>query len=206
MSIRVDLAFLVRLQKFFLDVAVHLSRLKVVDPWKADIEERIKEIQSAAYADVGSRKLYFRGLTILPCRVKLSVEPARALTVAQAKLEGEKIAAIHQAVRKGDVKIGGAQNSLLGVKIGHRNATPLAVMRGVFKSIVVDALLRLDGASLNFSGVSLQNHNTTTSQLRTQLVAHYLASLRQNLPSLLGSMSAFGNPLGLVRGLGDGVR
>ena len=121
-------------------------------------------------------------------------------------LEGELAAAIHLAVRKGDVKLGDSKIALLGVRVGHTNSTPLAVVRGVFKSIVVDALLRLDGAKLNFAGVSLRNHTSTSSQLSTHLGAHYFASLRQNLPALLGSLSAFGNPLGLVRGLGDGVR
>ena len=65
--------------------------------------------------------------------------------------------------------------------------------------------MRLDGASLQFSGVSLRNHISTGPQLGTYLSAHYLASLRQNVPALLGSLAAFGNPLGLIRGLGDGM-
>ena len=141
----------------------------------------------------------------MPFNIKLSVAPAKALTPAQATMEGEVAAAIHLAVRKGDVKLGDS-NAFLGVKVGHRNATPLAVVRGVFRSIVVDALLRLDGAKLNFAGVSLRNQIATTSQLNTHLGAHYMSSLRQNLPALLGSLAFFGNPLGLVRGLGDGVR
>lgn len=40
----------------------------------------------------------------------------------------------------------------------------------------------------------------------TYLGAHYLASLIGNVPSLIGSLAAFGNPLGLIRDLGDGVR
>ena len=107
-------------------------------------------------------------------------------------------AAIHQAVRKGDVRLD--RGSLLGVKVGSRNKTPLAVMRGMLKSVVVDALLRLDGASLNFAGVVLSNHTSTGSQLKTALGAHYMASLRHNLPALVGSMAALGNPLGLFKG------
>jgi urea transporter len=166
----------------------------------------MNELDSAAASGVGRQKLYFGALTILPCDIKLSVAPARALSPAQAALEGEEIAAIHQAVRKGDVRLNRQSAALLGVKVGSRNATALAVARGMFKSIVVDALLRLDGASLNFPGVSLRNYTSTGSQLGTALGAHYLASLRQNLPALLGSMSAIGNPLGLVRGLGEGAR
>jgi hypothetical protein len=146
------------------------------------------------------KKVFLGGLTILPCNVKLSVAPARALTPAQAALEGEETAAIHQAVRKGDVRLDRKSAGILGVKIGSRNKTPLAVVRGLFKSFIVDGLLRLDGASLNLAGVSLRNHTSTRSQLITALTAHYLASLRQNLPAVLGSLAAFGNPLGLVRG------
>lgn len=165
-----------------------------------DISKIVSELNAASQSGVDSQKVYFGGLTILPCNVKLSVAPARALTPAQAALEGPEIAAIHQAVRKGDVRVDKKSAGILGVKIGSRNKTPLAVVRGLFKSFIVDGFLRLDGASLNFSGVSLRYHTSTTSQLTTALTAHYLASLRQNLPSVIGSLAAFGNPLGLVRG------
>lgn len=199
-----DLAFLVRLQKFALDLRDHFhtdekdygGRLRppVLNRQVASID---------AVTDSGStrRKIFLGGLTILPCNVKLSVAPARALTTAQAALEGEETAAIHQAVRKGDVRLDRKSAGILGVKIGSRNKTPLAVVRGLFKSFIVDGLLRLDGASLNFAGVSLRNHTSTRSQLTTALTAHYIASLRQNLPAVLGSLAAFGNPLGLVRGM-----
>lgn len=42
--------------------------------------------------------------------------------------------------------------------------------------------------------------------MKSYLGAHYLASLIANVPALLGSLAAFGNPLGLMRDLGDGVR
>lgn len=164
-------------------------------------EELLK--RAAAFGSE-NKKLYFQGLTILPCNITLSVAPARALTPTQASLEGMETAAIHEAVRKGDVRVG-SSSALLGVRIGRRNKTALSVARGVFKSIVVDALLRLDGASLNFSGVFLKNHISTGPQMTTYLLAHYLTSLKQNVPALLGSLAAFGNPLGLIRGLGDGV-
>lgn len=142
-------------------------------------------MERAAAFGAENQKVYFHGLTILPCNITLSVAPARALTSAQASLEGKEAAAIHQAVRKGDVLVG-SKKVLLGVRVGRRNATPMAVVSGVLKSIVVDALLRLDGASLNFSGVSLRNHVSTGPQLTTYLLAHYLTSLRQNVPSLIG--------------------
>lgn len=202
LAIKVDLAFLVRMQKFALDMQEHFmdDRGFEAEMTVPDIKSHIAVLDAAAASGVGRQKIYFRGLTILPCSIKLSVAPARALTPAQAIVEGEETAAIHQAVRKGDVLLGRKNAGILGVKVGSRNKTPLAVVRGMFKSFVVDGLLRLDGASLNFAGVSLTNYTSTGPQLTTALGAHYLASLRQNLPAVLGSMAAIGNPLGLVRG------
>ena len=136
--------------------------------------------------------------------VKLSVAPAQALTKYQEAFEGSDAAAIHAAVRKGDLLFG--EGSGLGVKIGGKNRTALAVMRGMLKSVLVDALIRCDGASLNFDGVALFNQLSNGQQLATYLGAHYVASLIANVPSLIGSLAAFGNPVGLMRGLGDGVR
>lgn len=59
---------------------------------------------------------------------------------------------------------------------------------------------------LYLQGVALFNHTSNRPQLLTYLGAHYLASLISNVPSLIGSLAAFGNPLGLIRDLGDGVR
>merc|ERR1712194_833710 len=73
------------------------------------------------------------------------------------------------------------------------------------KSILVDALVRCDGACLHFAGVALFNHTSNYPQLVTYLGAHYLASLISNVPALLGSLAAFGNPHGLMSALGDGV-
>jgi Vacuolar-sorting-associated 13 protein C-terminal len=191
------------LQKFALDLKEHFTRDMRV--WSGrlqppEIDRLIAALNAASDSSVERQKIYFGGLTILPCNLKLSVAPARALTPAQAALEGPEIAAIHQAVRKGDVRVDKKSAGILGVKIGSKNKTPLAVVRGLFKSFIVDGFLRLDGASLNFSGVSLRDHTSTTTQLTTALTAHYIASLRQNLPAVLGSLAAFGNPLGLVRG------
>jgi Vacuolar-sorting-associated 13 protein C-terminal len=203
------LAFLVRLQKYILDIQTQLQNTddqeSVHEFDLPNLSQKLKELDNAAAAGVGSQKYFVGGLTILPCSVKLSVAPARALTNAQATLEGDELSAIHYAVRKGDIKLM-KSTALLNVKIGSRNSTPMAVIRGLFKSIIVDALLRLDGACLVFAGVSLRNHLSTSSQLSSQIGAHYATSLRQNVPALIGSLAAFGNPLGLVRGFGDGVR
>mmetsp|Transcript_33968 Transcript_33968/g.79966 ORF Transcript_33968/g.79966 Transcript_33968/m.79966 type:complete len:934 (-) Transcript_33968:62-2863(-) len=221
--IALDLAFLVRLQRFFVGLQDRLrnrqndaqsglqastvegtfaeQRKTILFPTFSSPEKQLEQI--ASFSE--NKKIYFQGLTILPTNIKLSVAPAKALTSEQASLEGKETAAIHTAVRKGDVLVGTNSSGPLGVRVGRKNRTPLAVVRGVFKSIVVDALLRLNGASLNFHGVFLRNHIATSTQLSTYLAAHYLSSLKHNVPALLGSLSAIGNPLGLIRGIGDGV-
>ena len=221
--IALDLAFIVRLQRFFIGLQDHLRRSqhdgylglnqsstegsftdqKKIIPFPNFFSPEKQLEQIASFSE--NKKMYFQGLTILPTNIKLSVAPAKALTFEQASLEGKETAAIHTAVRKGDVLVGGKSVGPLGVRVGRKNRTPLAVVRGVFKSIVVDALLRLSGASLNFHGVFLRNYIATSTQLSTYLAAHYLSSLKYNVPALLGSLSAIGNPLGLIRGIGDGV-
>ena len=107
------------------------------------------------------------------------------------------------AVRKGDLSL--STSTVLGVKIGRTNRTAMAVARGIFKSIVVDALLRCEEASLALPGISIQNYLSTSTQVTTYMMAHYLSALKSNVPQLIGSLAVFGNPLGLIRGLGDGV-
>ncbi|GAX25821.1 hypothetical protein FisN_17Lh220 [Fistulifera solaris] len=209
LGVRVDLAFLIRLQKFALELESYFQRQSEIldNKWPIpDISNKVRRLEARAQLGIGLRKFFFSGFTILPHNIKLSVAPARALTGAQAALEGKQNSEIHQAIRKGDVRLDRSSTAVLGVRVGRTNRTAVAVLRGVFKSIVVDALLRLDGATVNFGGVSLRNHIATGSQLSSQLGAHYLNSLRQNVPALLGSLAALGNPIGLARGLGDGVK
>ena len=222
-AISLDLAFIMRMQKFLLGIREHLAESQHAanfvgiisredltfsesnSKWTfPDLSKMFKTRVEDANTGKGTQKLYFEGLTILPCYVSLSVAQARALTKAQAVLEGNEAAAVHAAVRKGDLLLGDGAG-VLNVKVGSQNASALAVIRGVFKSILVDALLRCDAAVLNFPGVAIRNHISSTPQLATYLTAHYFAALRSNVPTLIGSLSAFGNPIGLIRGLGDGV-
>lgn len=218
--IALDLAFLVRIQRFLMGLQDHAQKSRVqtgsAERSSSSYLDEKKRIQLPTFPSPEkqlemissfseNQKMYFQGLTILPTNIKLSVAPARALTPEQASLEGKETAAIHAAVRKGDVLVGNSSSGPLGVRVGKRNTTPIAVVRGMFKSIVVDAILRLDGASLNFPGVFLRNHIATGSQLTTLLLAHYVSSLKSNVPALLGSLAAIGNPVGLIRGIGDGV-
>ncbi len=212
-----DLAFIMRLQHFFLNIQDHFDRCEeegrfnflqygMSNSWAfPDLKATFKKKIESTNILNSTTKLYFENLTILPFNLKFSVAPAVSLSPAQTILEGPEASAIHAAVRKGDVLLGNDTTGVLGVKIGGRNRTVLAVIRGIFKSILVDSLLRFDGASMNFSGVILRNHIATKSQLKTYIGHHYLSLLKSNVPALLGSLAAFGNPVGLIRGFGDGM-
>ena len=209
--IATDLALIMRLQYFLLGLLEYTSdnksdsRMSSTAEWSTPDLSSLFRVQTGSVAlNTGSRKLYFETFTILPFNIKLSIAPTNALNGAQEILEGSKASAIHAAVRKGDVLIGDGAGAVLGVKIGSKNRTVLSVVRGIFKSILVDGLLRFDEASMNFNGVLVRNHISTGKQLGTHVGAHYLSSLKSNVPALLGSLAAFGNPVGLIRGFGDG--
>jgi hypothetical protein len=210
--ISTDLALIMRLQYFLLGLLEYMdhsenqsnSRISSKAEWAVPDLSSLFQLQTESVTlNTGSRNLYFETFTILPFNIKLSVAPTNALSGAQEVLEGSKAGAIHAAVRKGDVLIGDGAG-VLGVKIGSKNRTVLSVVRGIFKSILVDGLLRFDEASMNFNGVLVRNHISTGKQLGTHVGAHYLSSLKSNVPALLGSLAAFGNPVGLIRGFGDG--
>jgi len=213
LSIFLDLAFIMRVQRFLLGVQDNLigaiggTNWNFIDSqevWEhPDIEGLIRQ-KIARGKDIGMKTIFIQRLSIMPCSVRLSVAPVRTLTKYQEQFEGKESSAIHAAVRKGDLLVGEG-SGVIGVKLGSKNRTALAVVRGMMKSILVDALLRCDGASLNFEGVALWNHLSNKEQLTTYLGAHYLASLISNVPALLGSLAAFGNPVGLIRDLGDGM-
>lgn len=234
-EIFLDLAFLLRVQSWWLGINDHILNATGARQRPIDSQENwdLPKIEHLIKRRVGSGQhaMYFQRLTILPCKVALSVAPVRALARHQEAFEGPEASAIHAAVRKGDVLVGEGNNGL-AVKVGSQNRTAISVVQGMLKSILVDALLRCDGASLDFEGehiasvlrlhhllcllysttfifclgVALFHHTSNNQQLMTYLGAHYLASLIANVPALIGSLAAIGNPLGLMRGLGDGVR
>jgi hypothetical protein len=212
-----DLALVMRIQHHLLGILSHIDRSKdqkeiiesqnivlTKEIWQFPDLTQILTLKSVSKKS-GSKMMYFEGITILPFTLKLSVAPSVALTSAQAALEGPEAGAIHAAVRKGDLLIGDKADGVVGVKIGSKNRTAMAVIRGIFKSILVDSLLRCDDVSLNFSGLAVRNHLSTIPQLKTFIGLHYLSLLKSNVPALLGSLAAFGNPVGLIRGFGDGV-
>ena len=220
-SLATDLAFVMRIQHHLLGISGHLDRCREKkestiesmstayskDVWQFPDFSKLFLLRTPSRSEtMSSRKMYFEGLTFLPFTLKLSVAPAVALTTAQASLEGPEAGAIHAAVRKGDLLIGEkADIGVLGVKVGSKNRTAMSVIRGIFKSILVDSLLRCDDVSMNFSGLAVRNHLSTMPQLKTFIGHHYLSLLKSNVPALIGSLAAFGNPVGLIRGFGDGV-
>ena len=220
-AVSTDLGFIFRVQSFLLGLYEIIDRCKrkhdqtnlslsanesnLKEIWAfPDFHKVFKLTVKSTATSIEMKKFYFEGFTILPFKIKFSVAPTVALTSAQASLEGSEAAEMHAAVRKGDVLLSDGVG-VLGVKHGTKNRTALAVIRGIFKSILVDGLLRCDGASINVHGIGLRNHLSTGPQLITLLGAHYVTSLKRNVPWLLGSLSAFGNPVGLIRGFGDGV-
>jgi hypothetical protein len=222
-SIGVDIALILRLQHFFLCIFNQLDRYRAekndallnihsrtvsdnFGVWHLPLFEKINRLRTSfTGTKKGEYRLYFEALTIMPFTAKLSVAPAVALSSAQAALEGPEASAIHAAVRKGDLFVDEKAAGVLGVKIGSKNLTAFAVIRGIFKSILVDSLLKCDDVSLHFSGLVISNHLSTIPQLRILVGQHYLSVLKRNVPALLGSLAAFGNPVGLIRGFGDGV-
>lgn len=208
MCIRMDIASVVRAQKFVLDLQQYFTPHTTSSDGAIavpDLLGMLSSLEAAGGAGRGSRKYHFGCLTVLPINIRLSFASSRALSMVQAALCGPEIAAIHQAVWKSDLQLRESKEGIVGVKIGSRNKTPRMVIEGMLKSVLFDGLLRLDGASLNFGGVSLVNHTTSLPQLITAISAHYVTCLRQNVPMLLGSMAAIGNPMGLVRELGEGA-
>eukprot|EP00979_Chaetoceros_neogracilis_P008148 scaffold1801_cov253-Chaetoceros_neogracile.AAC.5 len=194
-SFGTDLALVMRIQHHLLGILNHLDRCKgqreITDAqnlahtknvWQFPNMKQILSLRSVS-KKTGSKMMYFEAITILPFTLKLSVAPSVALTSAQAALEGPEAGAIHAAVRKGDLLIGEKADGMVGVKIGSKNRTAMAVIRGL----------------------AIRNHFSTIPQLKTFIGHHYLSLLKSNVPALLGSLAAFGNPVGLIRGFGDGV-
>ena len=94
----VDLAFLVRLQKFALELESYFHKDYEISDIKwpvPDINSKVKGLEVRAHSGTGLKKFFFSGFTILPHNIKLSVAPARALTGPQAAIEGKENAALH---------------------------------------------------------------------------------------------------------------
>ena len=148
--------------------------------------------------------VYCEDLIVEKFEILLSISQGRALTEAEEKVEGKKAAALHAAVRKGDVKLGGAEG--LAVAIGHHNKTASSLLSGIYKSFVFDTLLQVDKATLKIDGFCLQHfYSSRARKFLVIMQPHYQMSLQKNIFGLLGSMSAIGNPFGLVNRIGDGA-
>ena len=158
-EIFLDLAFILRMQRWWLGIQDHVMSATGNREWGfVDSRETwdLPNIEQKTGRTISHQSMYFQRLTILPCKVTLSVAPVRALAKHQEEFEGEEASAIHAAVRKGDLLVGEG-SGVLGVKIGSKNQTAISVVQGMLKSILVDALLRCDGASLNFEGKDIHD-------------------------------------------------
>ena len=182
----VDLAFILRIQRFLLCLQDHVMEAtgnRALDFVDSQRVWGLPNVDRMSKQNTGKTSYHFRRLTILPCEIKLSVAPARALTLQQEEFEGAEASAIHAAVRKGDLLLGEG-TGVIGVKIGSKNRTAISVVQGMMKSILVDALLRCDGASLNFEGnvfhptqgnnfISILTNSSINSNSQIQAL-HYL--------------------------------
>ena len=158
-EIFLDLAFIVRLQRWTLGIQEYIldvtgnrvsGFVDSKETWDLPNIQHLINQKTKNPLSLSQSMYNFSCLTILPCKIKLSVAPVRTLTKHQEEFEGIEASAMHAAVRKGDLLVGG--EGVLGVKLGSKNTTGMQVIQGMLKSILVDALLRCDGASLNFEG------------------------------------------------------
>ena len=138
-EILLDLAFILRIQRYLVGIQDHImdalgTGCSFIDSQKAwelpNIEQLIRNKNGKT---ISRESMYFQRLTILPCKVKLSVAPSRALTKYQEEFEGQEASAIHAAVRKGDLLVGEGSGGVLGVKIGSKNRTAMSVVQGMMK-------------------------------------------------------------------------
>ena len=182
----VDLAFILRIQRFLLCLQDHVMEAtgnRALDFVDSQRVWGLPNVDRMSKQNTGKTSYHFRRLTILPCEIKLSVAPAPSLALHQEEFEGAEASAIHAAVRKGDLLLGEG-TGVIGVKIGGKNRTAISVVQGMMKSILVDALLRCDGASLNFEGnvfhptqgnnfISILTNSSINSNSQIQAL-HYL--------------------------------
>ena len=73
------------------------------------------------------------------------------------------------------------------------------------RRLALDLLVRVERAHLKLDTLVLADATLTPRDLRAAVAGHYDRSVRRQLFSALGSLTALGNPVGLVRGLAQGV-
>ena len=109
LAIGVDLALLVRLQRYFLGALDRIEQVKEEQggigsdttwiyadsqhTWPLPQMQNLFDARQTGYEE--SLEVYFKRLTVFPFSLSLSVAPSRALSNAQATLEGPGAAAIH---------------------------------------------------------------------------------------------------------------
>ncbi|CAM9663611.1 unnamed protein product [Discosporangium mesarthrocarpum] len=72
--------------------------------------------------------------------------------------------------------------------------------------MLLDLMMRMDSAHVKLNSFGLRNETTTKERLLATAREHYVRELKQHAFQLLGALEAFGNPVGLMRGMGQGIQ
>ncbi|CAM9302133.1 unnamed protein product [Choristocarpus tenellus] len=71
--------------------------------------------------------------------------------------------------------------------------------------MLLDLMMRMDSAHIKLKPFVRHNETITRTRLINMAREHYLRELKWDVFQLLGSLEALGNPVGLVRGMGQGI-
>lgn len=63
----------------------------------------------------------------------------------------------------------------------------------------------MGGAPIKLNGMALKHSFSTWNQFQVRLATHYITQIVYEFYSVIGSADFLGNPVGLVRGMGEGV-
>ena len=206
LTVKVDVSFLVRLQSMLVNAVRYFEASGGAAGQLPLMLRRVANkdwLVRAEGGGGGGEGIYFELLNIRQSDVHLSLDTSRPYTEAEAKLEGKNAAAIHAGIIKGDLNFG---EGGVSVKKGGHNRTAAAIAGGVTRSIFYNALLRVDDAIIQLEEVGLRHHVAGgVGDVGRILVPHYIGCVRSSMGTLVGSMTAFGNPLGLLKGFGEGA-
>ena len=179
-AVKLDITSIVRMQIFWLKAKGYFGKGGTVG-WEAN--EILDEVRGRDWVEeVGQgegkeKRLYFDAVRVHGCSIVVSVNTPRALREEEKVLEGALAAGINEAVRKGDV---GINDRGVDVVIGGHNRTAASVVGGLFKNLVFDSLLKLEGANIALDQVVLRHHFAEgVGDLGGLLVPFYKNSLKR---------------------------
>lgn len=207
-AVKLDIVFVVRMQMMWLSVREAFGK---GGQFGGVIGEILQEVEGRTWLDYKDThkakgkdsRVYVGVVQIRSTNIHLSINTPRVLREEEVFIEGDLAAGVNEAVRRGDV---GINNRGVDVAIGSHNTTAVSVVQGILKNLIFDNLLKLDSANITLDHVVLRHQFIGGgSDLVALLMPLYRNSLTKNLPSLFGAMNVFGNPLGLIKGIGDGA-